>query len=200
MGGAVTARPVHPECPDASSGCIEGPHSPVFGVGPTPVLATELRCALWTITVHACYSTRVITTPRRPNYPLFTIHYGTPLSHFVPPCSTPDTTRGTLGVPFFGKVFHRPDRNGTLWNTMEQLTRKSTAQRPNYPLSHYSYRPLHSAPGRSRTSRRGITAGRRRCPPSRTARCRPSRRPGRRTWTPRLGHEARRPSAAVARR
>ena len=28
MGGAVAARPVHPECPDASSGCIEGPAQP----------------------------------------------------------------------------------------------------------------------------------------------------------------------------
>ena len=27
MGGAVAARPVHPECPDASSGCIEGPRT-----------------------------------------------------------------------------------------------------------------------------------------------------------------------------
>ena len=71
-------------------------------------------------------STSVLLCPRDnhtrgPNYP--PSKYGTPLFHFVPPCSTSDTNRGTPTVPFFGKVFHRPDRNGTLWNTMEQLTR-----------------------------------------------------------------------------
>ena len=67
------------------------------------------------------------------HYPLSTIHYETPLSHFVPPCPTPDTNRGTPPVPFFGKVSHRPDRNGTLWDAMRHLTRKSTAPRPNRP-------------------------------------------------------------------
>ena len=77
-------------------------------------------------TARCADSTSVLPCPRDnhtrgPNYP--PSKYGTPLFHFVPPCSTSDTNRGTPTVPFFGKVFHRPDRNGTLWNTMEQLTR-----------------------------------------------------------------------------
>ncbi len=229
--GAVAARPVHPECPDASSGCIEGPAQPIVwggadagigdraarplryapvkapallrvsGLGRSPIVfATGRACNFWTITVHACYSTRVIPTPDAPTIhsSLSTMEHPCPILfrpvppqirhvehlvfHFSAKCSI-----AQIGMEHFG----------TQWNSSHG---KSTAQRPNYPLSHYSYRPLHSAPGRSRTSRRGITAGRRRCPPSRTARCRPSRRPGRRTWTPRLGHEARRPSAAAARR
>ena len=71
-------------------------------------------------------STSVLLCPRdhSPTSQLSTIHYGTPLSHFVPPCSTSDTKRGTPGVPFSGKVFHHPDRNGTLWNRMGQFTGK----------------------------------------------------------------------------
>ena len=218
MGGAVAARPVHPECPDASSGCIEGPAQPsvwgradprigdrvaralryasvkapallrVSGLGRSPIVfATGRACDLWTITVHACYSIRVITTPDAP-----TIHYGTPLSHFVPPCSTSDTKRGTPPVPFFGKVSHRPDRDGTLWDGMGHLTQKSTAQRPNYPLSTTPIDHSTQPQGRSRTSRLSdATAGRRRCRPSRTAKYPPSRRPGRRTSTRRSGREAR---------
>ena len=82
--------------------------------------------------------------PRAPaiHFPLPTIHYGTPLFHFVPPCSTPDTKRGTPTVPFSGKVFHRPDRNGTLWNTMEQLVGNRPLQlRPTAPPR---LRPLHN--------------------------------------------------------
>ena len=224
MGGAVAARPVHPECPDASSGCIEGPAQPsvwgradarigdrvaralryasvkapallrVSGLGRSPIVfATGRACDLWTITVHACYYIRVITTPDAP-----TIHYGTPLSHFVPHCPTPDTKRGTPPVPFFGKVSHRPDRDGTLWDGMGHLTQKSTAQRPNYPLL-LSTTPL-SPRALPRVLLRDVTAGRRRCPPSRTARCPPSRRLGRRTSTRRSGRGAKRPSLTAARR
>ena len=91
--------------------------------------AAYTRPGLLDAAAHLCYYARV-TSPNASlltiHYPLSAIHYGTPLFHFVPPCSTPDTNRGTPPVPFFGKVFHRPDRNGTLWNTMEQLTEKST--------------------------------------------------------------------------
>ena len=78
-------------------------------------------------------STSVLLSPhddraRRPNLSLSTIEHRCPtMSHFVPPCSTSDTNRGTPSVPFPGKVSHRPDSNGTLWNTMGQFSRKSTA-------------------------------------------------------------------------
>ena len=146
-GGAVAARPVHPEYPGASAGCIEGPAQLSVGAGPTPVLATELRGPLESEqlqghpsgcaeTVHPCYSLSVKTAPPLPqlstiHYPPSTMEHRCPiLSRFVPRCPTPDTNRGTPGVPFFGKVSHRPDRNGTLWDAMGQLTGKSTHSAP----------------------------------------------------------------------
>ncbi len=71
-------------------------------------------------------STCVLLSPRgtTDDKRLPDIHRGTPLFHLVPRCSTSDTERGTHGVPFPGEVFHRPDRNGTVWYTTEQLARR----------------------------------------------------------------------------
>ena len=180
MGGAVAARPVHPECPDASSGCIEGPAQPsvwgradarigdrvaralryasvkapallrVSGLGRSPIVfATGRACDLWTITVHACYYIRVITTPDAPtiHYQLSTMEHPCPilfrtvprqirnvghrLSHFSEKCLT-----AQIGMGHFGTEWDTSHRNPP----------------PNAPTIHYSYRPLHSAPGRSRAS------------------------------------------------
>ena len=147
MGGAVAARPVHPECPDASSGCIEGPAQPsvwgradarigdrvaralryasvkapallrVSGLGRSPIVfATGRACDLWTITVHACYYIRVITTPDAPtiHYQLSTMEHPCPilfrtvprqirnvghrLSHFSEKCLTAQIGMGHFGT------------------------------------------------------------------------------------------------------
>ena len=79
-GRAVATQPVHLKCPDASSGCIEGPHSSVFGAGPTPVLPTEAPVVPAQAGTHPLHA---VDTPdrspprnsRRPNYPLPTNHY-----------------------------------------------------------------------------------------------------------------------------
>ena len=66
-------------------------------------------------TAHPCYYLRMTTAPDAPtnHYQLPTMEHRCPtMSHFVPRCSTSDTNRGTPSVPFSGKVFHRPDRNG----------------------------------------------------------------------------------------
>ena len=98
-GGAVAARPVHPEYPGASAGCIEGPAQLSVGAGPTPVLATELRgpleseqlqghpsgCAGRTSVLFSQCENRTSLAPTI-HYPLPTIHYGTPVSYFVPFC------------------------------------------------------------------------------------------------------------------
>ena len=45
-GGAVATRPVRPECPDASSGCIEGPAQfSLWGVADTTI-GRKIACAL----------------------------------------------------------------------------------------------------------------------------------------------------------
>ena len=95
---------------------------------------------------HPCYPVPVTIIPRSP-----TIHSSLPtmehpcpiLSHFVPPCSTPDRASGTPVFHFPPRVFHPPDTNGTERNTLERITqtrRPVAAPSPrcrifSYPLS-----------------------------------------------------------------
>ena len=79
--------------------------------------------------------TSVLLFPRdnhipRLDHPLPTIHYETPVSHSDPRCLTTDTTRETPGVPFSAEVSHSPDRDGTQWDGMGQISRPTTS----YPL------------------------------------------------------------------
>ena len=54
----------------------------------------------------------------------------TPVSYFAPRCLTTDTTRETPGVPFSAEVSHSPDRDGTQWDGIGQISRPTTS----YPL------------------------------------------------------------------
>ena len=154
--------PFTPSAPTLRRGVSRGPHSPVFGVGPTPVLATELRCALWTITVHACYSTRVIPTPDAPTIhsSLSTMEHPCPILfrpvppqirhvehlvfHFSAKCSI-----AQIGMEHFG----------TQWNTSHGNPP------PNAPTIHYPTTPIdrstqpQGAPARPVEGLRLVAAG-----------------------------------------
>ena len=105
---------------------------------------------LWTIAAHPCYHGRRSTRCEAPRAPSCLPHQSSPSpnhtnhSSDVPRCSTPGTSRGIPPVPFCGKRSHRPDRNGTLWNGMEHLTRNRPPPRPNYSLTRPPQLPMGS--------------------------------------------------------
>ena len=132
-GGAVATRPVHPECPDASSGCIEGPAQFSVWGGAHTSIGDRVARPLKSEHLLSCSDSTSVLLCSRGNglsphpHPLSAGPARNAARRFTPRCADSDRANPEQSVPSTGQVCRTPDTNCTEWHGMAQFSAKKTA-------------------------------------------------------------------------